>query len=34
METFIGKSQPCSMTEFSRAEDKEVLNGNNILLEI
>ena len=34
METFIGKSQLCNMTEFSRAEDKEVFNGNTILLEI
>ena len=34
MEIFIGKSQLCNMTEFSRAEDKEVFNGNTILLEI
>ena len=34
METFLGKSQLCDMTEFSRAEDKEVFNGNTILLEI
>ena len=34
METFIGKSQLCNMTEFSGAEDKEVFNGNTILLEI
>ena len=34
METFIGKSQLCNMTEFFGAEDKEVFNGNNILLEI
>ena len=34
METFIGKSQFCNMTEFSGAEYKEVFNGNTILLEI
>ena len=34
METFIGKSQVCDMTEFSGAEDKEVFDGNTILLEI
>ena len=34
METFIGKSQLCNITEFSGAEDKEVFNGNTILLEI
>ena len=34
METFIGKSQLCNMTEFSGAEDKEVLNGNTILLKV
>ena len=34
METFIGKSQLCNMTEFSGAEDKEVFNGNTILLEL
>ena len=34
METFIGKSQLCNMTEFSEAEDKEVFNGNTILLEV
>ena len=34
METFVGKSQLCDMTEFSGAEVKEVLNGNTILLEI
>ena len=33
METFLGKSQLCDMTEFSGAEDKEVFNGNTILLE-
>ena len=34
METFIGKSLCCDMTEFSGAEDKEVFNGNTILLKI
>ena len=34
MESFIGKSQLCDMTEFSGAEDKEVVDGNTILLEI
>ena len=34
METFLSKSQLCDMTEFSGAEDKEVFNGNTILLEI
>ena len=34
METFIGKSQRCDMTEFSGAEDKEVFDGNTILLQI
>ena len=34
METIIGESQLCNMTEFSRAEDKEVFNGITILLEI
>ena len=34
METFIGKSQLCNMTEFSGAQDKEVFNENAILLEI
>ena len=34
METFLGKSQLCDMTLFSGAEDKEVFNGNTILLEI
>ena len=32
--SFIGKSQLCDMTEFSGAEDKEVFDGNTILLEI
>ena len=34
IETFIGKSLLCDMTEFSGARDKEVFDGNNILLEI
>ena len=33
-ETFLGKSQLCDMTEFSGARDKEVFNGNTILLKI
>ena len=34
METFIGKSQLCNMTEFSGAEDKEVFDGNTNLLKV
>ena len=34
METFIGKSEDCNMTEFLGARDKEVFNGNTILLKI
>ena len=34
METFIGKSEDCKMTEFSGAENKDVFDGNTILLEI
>ena len=34
METFLGKSQLCDMTEFSGAKDKEVFDGNTILLKI
>ena len=34
METFVGKSQLCEMTEFSGAMDKEVFNGNKLLLKI
>ena len=34
VEAFVGKSQLCDMTEFSGADDKEVFNGNAILLEI
>ena len=34
IETFIGKSQLCNMTEFSRAEDEKVFNGNTILLKV
>ena len=33
MKSFIGKTQLCNMTEFSGAEDREVFNGNTILLE-
>ena len=34
VEKFVGKSQLCDLTEFSGAEDKEVFDGNTILLEI
>ena len=34
IETIIGKSQLCDMTKFSGAKDKEVFDGNSILLEI
>ena len=34
METFIGKSLCCDMTEFSGVEDKEVFKGNTNLLKI
>ena len=34
METFIGKSQLCKMTEFSGAENKGIFDGNTFLLEI
>ena len=34
METLLGKSQLCDMTEFSGAKDKEVFNGNTIYLKI
>ena len=34
METFLGKSQLCDMTEFSGARDKEVFDGNTISLKI
>ena len=34
METFISKSQLCDMTEFSGAKDKEIFDGNTILLKI
>ena len=34
IEIFIGKFQQCDMTEFSGAKDKEVFDGNTILLEI
>ena len=34
METFFGKRQLCDMTEFLRAEDKKVFDGNKILLNL
>ena len=34
IETFIAKSQLCDMTIFSGAKDKQIFNGNTILLEI
>ena len=34
IDTFLGKSQLCDMTEFSGAEDEEEFNGNTILLEV
>ena len=34
METFLGKSHLCDMAEFSGARDKEVFDGNTILLKI
>ena len=34
MKIFIGKSQLSIMTEFSGAKDREVFDGNTILLEI
>ena len=34
METFLGKSESCDMTDFSGARDKEVIDGNTILLKI
>ena len=34
METFISKSQLCEMIEFSGAEDKEVHDGNTILIKV
>ena len=34
METFIGKSEDCEMTFFSEARDKEVFDGNTILLKV
>ena len=33
-ESFIGKSQICNMTEFSGLNDKEIFDGNTILLNI
>ena len=34
MEIFLGKSQVCNMTRFSKAFDKNVFDGNTILLKI
>ena len=34
MDKFVGKSQLCDMTEFSGAKDREVIDGNNILLRL
>ena len=34
METFIGRSRLCEMTDFSGAEDKEVHDGNTILIKV
>ena len=34
METFLGKSELCDMTEFSGARDKEVFDGNTMLLKV
>ena len=34
MKIFLGKSQVCNMTIFSGARDKEVFDGNTILLKI
>ena len=34
METFLGKNQLCNMTGFSGGKNKEVFNGNIILLKI
>ena len=34
METFLGKSQLCDMTEFSGAKDKKVFDGITNLLEV
>ena len=32
--TFVGKIQLCDVTEFSASRDKEVFNGNTILLKV
>ena len=34
LETFIGKSEDCKMTEFSGARNKEVFFGDTVLLEV
>ena len=34
METFLGKSQSCTMTVLSGAFDKDCFDGNTILLKV
>ena len=34
IDSFIGKSQLCDMTDFSGANDREIFDGNTILLNI
>ena len=34
IETFVGESQLCNMTEFSGAKDKKIFDGKTILLKI
>ena len=34
METFLGKSQSCTMTAVSRAFDKACFDGNTVLLKV
>ena len=34
LQTFVGKSHVCDLTEFSGARDREVFNGNTILLKV
>ena len=34
METFLGKSESCTMTAISGASDKSVFDGNTILIKI
>ena len=33
MEIFIGKSHLCDLTEFSRGKDRQVFDGNTVLLD-